>query len=162
MIQTDVRLVPAALAQKSVLGNLIQLYLYDMTEQMPFPVGPDGRFGYDFLERFWRFPYLIYSSDEIAGFALVVDECPLTGRQPCFFMAEFTALDLALALHPGNWHIGVPLANMPAQAFWGRTLAPHLPASRDLTFEGDAWRLHAFSTLGAQGHSLSGPSCSAT
>jgi predicted acetyltransferase len=130
-----------------------------MTESMPFPIGPDGRFEYDFLERFWRFPYLIHAGDEIAGFALVINECPLTGRKPCWFMAEFfvlkayrrqsvgqTALAAILQRHPGDWQIGVPKANVPAQAFWGRALAPHLFAQRDIVFEGDHWRLNAFRT----------------
>ena len=41
---------------KSAIANLIQLYLHDMTEFMPFPVGSDGRFEYGFLDRFWRHP----------------------------------------------------------------------------------------------------------
>lgn len=152
------RMAAATLDQKPLIANLLQLYLYDMTESMPFPVGSDGRFEYDFLERFWQHPYLIHSGDEIAGFALVIDQCPLTGRKPCFFMAEFfvlkayrkqglgrSALDAILAKHRGDWHIGVPHANKPAQAFWGRALAPRGPAISDIQFEGDDWRLHAFS-----------------
>lgn len=150
------RLVPATADQKPLIANLLQLYLYDMTESMPFPVGSDGRFEYDFLDRFWQSPYLILSGDEIAGFALVIDQCPLTGRSPCFFMAEYFvlkayrkqglgrfSLDSILANHPGNWHIGVPHANQPAQAFWGRALAPRHPIVSEITFEGNRWRLHA-------------------
>jgi len=150
-------IVPVPLHHKPLIANLIQLYLYDMTESLPFPVGSDGRFEYGFLDRFWRFPYLIYSGDEIAGFALVVDECPLTGLAPCFFMAEFfvlkayrrqglgrAALGAILLRHPGEWHIAVPLANIQALNFWGRGLAPYQPGTRDLTVEGDDWRLNAF------------------
>jgi predicted acetyltransferase len=124
---------------------------------MPFPVGADGRYAYDFLDRFWRFPYLIMSGDEIAGFALIIDECPLTGRSPCWFMAEFfvlkayrgrgtgrAAVQQALQTHPGQWHIAVPHANTAAQVFWGKTLAPQDPISRDLYFDGDDWVLHQF------------------
>lgn len=152
-----INLIPATPAQKPVIANLIQLYLHDMTEFMPFPVGTDGRYAYDFLDRFWRFPYLIMSNDEIAGFALVIDECPLTGRAPCWFMAEFfvlkahrgrglarAAIQQALKAHPGQWHIAVPHANRPAQAFWPKVLAPHNPSSRDIHFDGDDWRLHQF------------------
>jgi predicted acetyltransferase len=143
--------------QKATIANLIQLYLHDMTEFMPFPVGADGRYQYDFLDRFWQYPYLIMAGDEIAGFALVIDSCPLTGRTPCWFMAEFfvlkayrrsgvgrAALVAILDRHPGDWHIAVPLANEPAQAFWGRALAPSHPAVSEITFEGDDWRLRAF------------------
>lgn len=157
MRQPAIHIADASLDEKPVIANLIQLYLYDMTESMPFPVGVDGRFEYGFLDRFWRFPYLIYSGDELAGFALVIGECPLTGRQPCWFMAEFfvlkayrrggvgrAALAAIIDRHPGDWHIGVPLANQPAQAFWGRALSPHAPQVSRITFEGDDWQLNAF------------------
>ncbi|KFC71247.1 putative acetyltransferase [Devosia sp. LC5] len=155
----DISVIPATPDQKPVIANLIQLYLHDMTEFMPFPVEPDGRFAYDFLDRFWRFPYLVMAGNEIAGFALVIDECPLTGRQPCFFMAEFfilkayrgrgtgrAALATILAHHPGNWHIATPLANTTALAFWQKATAPLNPATSEIQFEGDTWRLSAFTT----------------
>jgi predicted acetyltransferase len=154
---TKTAIIPARDDQKALIANLIQLYLYDMTETMPFPVGPDGRFEYDFFDRFWRFPYLIHSGNDIAGFAFVTDECPLTGRKPCWFMAEFfvlkayrrrgvgqAAVTAILGRHPGDWHVAVPLANRPAQAFWGTALASHHPTTGDIVFEGDDWRLHAF------------------
>lgn len=157
MTRQATRIVSATEDQKPVIANLIQLYLYDMTESMPFPVGADGRFEYDFLDRFWRFPYLIYAGNEIAGFALVIDECPLTGRKPCWFMAEFfvlkacrrhgigrAALRAALALHPGDWHIAVPQANAPAKAFWTAALFEYAPRAREITFEGDSWWLQIF------------------
>lgn len=152
-----IQLTPARPDQKPVIANLIQLYLHDMTAFMPFPVGADGRYQYDFLDRFWRFPYIIMSNDEIAGFALIIDECPLTGRQPCWFMAEFfvlkayrgrgagqAAVNEALAVHPGQWHIAVPRANRAAQVFWPKVLAPQNPATRDILFDGDDWRLNEF------------------
>ena len=153
----SVHLVPAHPDQKPVISNLIQLYLHDMTEFMPFPVGDDGLYQYDFLDRFWRHPHFIMADNEIAGFALVVDECPLTGRTPCWFMAEFfvlkayrgrgtgqAAVQQALSAHPGQWHIAVPHANTSAQSFWTKTLASQDPTSRDIHFDGDDWRLHEF------------------
>lgn len=152
-----ISLIPARPDQKPVIANLIQLYLHDMTAFMPFPVGADGRYAYDFLDRFWRFPYLIMSGDEIAGFALVIDDCPLTGRAPCWFMAEFfvlkayrnsgtgrAAVEETLTAHPGQWHIATPHANRAAQTFWAKTLASREPESRNIHFDGDDWRLHAF------------------
>lgn len=156
----SITLRPATPDDKPVIANLIQLYLHDMTEFMPFPVGADGRYDYDFLNRFWRHPYFIMSGDEIAGFALVVDTCPLTGREPCWFMAEFfvlkayrrrgagrAALDLALATHQGHWHIAVPHANAAAQAFWPQALGARAAAPRDIHFDGDDWSLYAFEAL---------------
>jgi predicted acetyltransferase len=151
---------PAGTSDKPIIANLIQLYLHDMTEFMPFPVQPDGRFQYDFLDRFWRYPYFIMKGEEIAGFALIVDECPLTGRVPCWFMAEFfvlkahrgqgagrAAFDLARTAHPGQWHIAVPLANRAAQAFWPKAIGVNVPPPRTIHFDEDDWSLYAFHTL---------------
>ena len=148
---------PATSAQRPLIANLVQFYLYDMTEFMPFPVGVEGRFEYDFLDRFWRFPYVIYHGEEIAGFALVIDECPLTGRTPCLFMAEFfilkayrgrglgrDAVHAILDRHPGDWHLGVPTQNTGAMAFWQKASMAVAPNQRDLVFEGDTWQLNAF------------------
>lgn len=154
---TSVAISPATDDKKPLIANLVQLYLYDMTESMPYPVGPDGRFAYDFFNRFWRFPYLIHVDQEIAGFAFVIDECPLTGRKPCWFMAEFFVLRayrrrgvgqgvLAAMLqrHPGEWHIGVPQANRPARQFWSKALTACEPRVSDMAFDGDDWRLNEF------------------
>jgi predicted acetyltransferase len=162
MSQPTTRLVPARPDQRPLIANLIQLYLYDMTESMAFPIGPDGRFEYGFLDRFWRFPYLIYADGEIAGFALVIDECPLTGRMGCFFMAEFfvlkayrgrdvgrTAFKASLGKHPGPWHIATPEANRPAKAFWSKCLTPLDPRTSSIVFEGDNWLLNAFEAAAA-------------
>ncbi|ODT47324.1 GNAT family N-acetyltransferase [Devosia sp. 63-57] len=155
----SIALRPATIDEKPVIANLIQLYLHDMTEFMPFPVGADGRYEYGFLDRFWQHPYFIMLGEEIAGFALVIEECPLTGRSPCNFMAEFfvlkayrrqgagkAALDLALAAHIGDWHIAVPHANKAAQTFWRQALVSRRPKSRDIHFDDDDWRLYAFET----------------
>jgi len=155
----SVSIRPATAADKPIIASLLQLYLYDMTEFMPFTIGVDGRFEYGFLDRFWRHPYLILSASEIAGFALIVDECPLTGRSPCWFMAKFfvlrayrkrgigkAVLDMVLIAHPGPWHIAVPLANRAAQAFWGRALAARSAPPRDLHFDDDDWSLYEFTS----------------
>jgi predicted acetyltransferase len=162
MTQPVTRLVPATPDQRPLIANLVQLYLYDMTESMPFPIGLDGRFEYGFLDRFWRFPYLIHAGAEIAGFALVVDECPLTSRKGCFFMAEFFVLKAyrgrgvgrgafkaALKEHPGPWHIATPEANQSALVFWSKCLAPLDPTTTSIFFEGENWLLNAFNAPAA-------------
>ena len=144
-------------AHKPTIANLIQLYLYDMTDEGPFPVGTDGRFAYDFLDRFWQHPYLLHCDGELAGFALVIEQCPITGLDPCLFMAEFfilrayrrhglgtAAASGILQLHPGRWHVGVIEHNARAAAFWRHCLAGHDTVSIQRHFDGDYWLIREF------------------
>lgn len=154
-VKTTVSLRPAEPHEKSVVANLIQLYLYDITDALPFPIGHDGRFDYGLLEQFWQHPYLIFRGEELAGFALVIDGCPVTGRDDCRFMAEFFVLrayrrqgagSRAFAevqrRHPGAWHLGVIERNRRAAEFWARNL-PDCEVVRH-HFDGEDWLIRAF------------------
>jgi predicted acetyltransferase len=88
MSQFKVR--PATDADKPIIERMIQLYLHDMTEFNPFPIGRDGLYEYDYLDRFWQRPFVLYNDGELAGFALVIEDCPVTGAKPCWFMAELS------------------------------------------------------------------------
>ncbi|WP_421725854.1 GNAT family N-acetyltransferase [Bauldia sp.] len=156
---TDWSIVEAGDGLKPIFVNLIQLYLYDLAAELDFPIGSDGRYPYDYLERFWQHPYLIEEDGVIVGFALVVDDCPLTGRSPCKFLAEFFILkayrrrgagrwffDAIRARHPGPWHVGVIRRNKAAMTFWRKCLdeEPSLVRSNH-RFEGEDWLVYAFS-----------------
>lgn len=154
-----VSIVGAAVDDKPVVANLLQLYLYDMTADLPFPVGRDGRFEYDYLDRFWQHPYLIFRDDELAGFALVIDTCPVTSAAPCFFMAEFfvlkayrgqgvgkAAFEDIVRRHYGPWHIGVIDRNEGANAFWSRALAARGATTFSHRFDGETWLIYEFSS----------------
>ena len=155
---TEVRTVRATAAQKPVIARLVQLNLYDMTGDMPFPVGEDGLFQYDFLDRFWQHPYLIYVGEELAGFALVIDECPITGTTPCWFMAEFfvlkgyrrrgvggAAFAQIAGSHAGPWHVATIERNRGATAFWNKVLSSRVTqlATRH-HFDEEDWIVQAF------------------
>lgn len=150
---------PATPADRPLLERLLEFYLYDMAELYRFPIGPDARYAYDRLDQFWQHPYLLTVGEDLAGLALVIDSCPLTGRTPCWFMAEFfvmrayrrTGLGQAaarelIAAHPGAWHVGVIERNAAALAFWTRTLAMDAPSVSQLTHDDEAWQLHALTS----------------
>lgn len=159
MENSIVSIVSATADDKRVVANLVQLYLYDMTADLPFPVGRDGKFEYEYLDRFWQHPYLIFADDELAGFALVIDTCPVTSAAPCFFMAEFFVLKayrgrgIGIAVfedivrrHSGPWHIGVIDRNESANAFWSRVMAGHDTTTFSHRFDGENWLVYEFSS----------------
>lgn len=148
---------PATDADRPTIERLIQLYLYDMASEHPWPLEPDGRYAYDFLERFWQHPYMLLSDGELAGFALVIQGCPITGRDDCWFMAEFfvlrpyrrqglggAAARELITRHPGAWHVAALHSNEPALAFWAKSLFDYQPALNAVALDGDEWRVHAF------------------
>ncbi len=144
-------------SERPTIERLIQLYLYDMASEHPWPLEPDGRYAYDFLDRFWQHPYLLYADGDLAGFALVIRGCPITGRADCWFMAEFFVLRSyrrrglgaeaarqAFGRHPGPWHVAVLQSNQPALAFWSRVLSVYHPIVTPTPFDGDDWLVHEF------------------
>ncbi len=146
-------------AERPLIERLLELYLYDMSEVHSFAIGPDGLYHYERLDEFWQHPYLVFEGDSIAGLALVIEHCPITGRNPCFFMAEFfvlrahrrkgVATEAAVRLftqHKGLWHVGVTDANSAAAAFWRKLLMPRNPTMRSVNHEGYSWSLYELQT----------------
>jgi predicted acetyltransferase len=157
---STVSIVKAGREDKPVVANLVQLYLYDMTNDLPFPIGRDGRFEYDFLDRFWQHPYLVFEGEELAGFALVINGSPVTNTPHCWFMAEFFVLkayrnrgvgravvERILRLHAGKWQIGVIERNKDANAFWARSLEPYRPTQSTHQFDGENWLIREFKAI---------------
>ena len=74
-----VSLIPVPESQRQIITNLIQLYKYDFSEfaEIGSPygeVGPDGRFTYEGLDRYWRedgwFALTVEADSRFAGFVL--------------------------------------------------------------------------------------------
>ena len=93
----------------------------------------------------------------MAGFALVIEECPVTARRACFFMAEFFVLkayrrrgvgrraaDTIISSHPGLWHIGVIEKNAGAFRFWAAQDLCRAAAQTHHHFDGEDWLVYEF------------------
>lgn len=146
---TDLKIevTAASLEQEPVLANLLELYLHDFSDFHDLEIGPDGRFGNQYLDLYWtdprRFPFLIYVNLKLAGFVLVQSISQSDAAKwdvaEFFVMRGFrrratgtrAALDV-FARFPGPWQVRVMQSNAPACAFWSR--AVH-------AFAGDAVRL---------------------
>ncbi len=159
-----VTVVPATGQDRPVIANLLQLMLYDLSPLHGEWIGREGRYDYAWLQDYWisddRHPYLILRRDQLAGFALVMAHSPLSGRTPCWFMAEFfilkaqrrqghgqAALRQLLAMHRGRWEIAVFDHNRDALAFWSDALAalePDALQSEPRTHDDQQWTVHGF------------------
>ena len=132
----DVTLEVATNSASSLLSNLLELYMHDLSEIFPIKVGVDGRFGYDKLSRYWsepdtHFAYFIRSKADVAGFALVTRGSPATDDPADLDMTEFFVLRsyrrggvgrraafLLWDRLPGRWVVRVSEMNPAALVFW--------------------------------------------
>jgi predicted acetyltransferase len=135
----DVEVLPAEAEQEPVLANLLELYAHDFSELLDLRLGPDGRFGYPGLSRYWteegRVPFLVTVEGEPAGFVLVrrgsrVREAPGVWDVAEFFIARRhrkRGIGAAVAHEvwrrfPGAWEVRVLDDNAPARAFWAAAI----------------------------------------
>jgi predicted acetyltransferase len=143
MASTELTRIHAAdQAEQVVLGNLLELYIHDMSESFPFvQLGADGRFGYPDLAGYWtqpaqRFAFLIKEDGKVAGFALVTVGSPAAKEPDVYDIAELFVLRgyrrsgvgrrAALRLWqqlPGEWTVRSSESNPGALAFWRDVVA---------------------------------------
>lgn len=136
----------ATVDDKPTVGNLLQLYLHDMSAFVATAIGPDGRFAYPYLDRYWseqgeaegRVPFIFTVNGELAGIALKNSHSRLGHPPPVSNVAEFFVLRqwrgqgigkaAAFALFEqfaGRWEVAQLRANEPAHRFWRRVIAAY-------------------------------------
>ncbi|WP_232214189.1 GNAT family N-acetyltransferase [Bacillus sp. SG-1] len=132
------KLTEAALAEKEVIKNLMQYYFYDFSEFIDTAVMTKGKFGeYPYLDNYWeepaRYPFLLTSEGEYAGFVLVryIEE----GDTYYYSIAEFFIMkkfrrkglgrEAAFKIFDrfkGCWEVSQIKRNGPANIFWRKTI----------------------------------------
>jgi predicted acetyltransferase len=157
---------PATPDEATLLGNLLELYLHDMSEVFPVDLGPDGRFGYENLSRYWQepdsFPFLIRSGGEVLGFALVTRGSPATDDRDDLDVAEFFVLRrfrrsgvgrrAAFALWDrlaGRWVVRAAERNHGARRFWRAIIQDYTRGrfeERTMPGSPNAWSVFTFAS----------------
>jgi predicted acetyltransferase len=134
-----ISMVPATEADRPVLANLIQFYLYDFTGFKAWDVQDDGRFRDYGLDGCWttdaRHPFLIRADENLAGFAIVDGRSHGSGERGTWDVADFFVLrryrtrgvgeraaHVVFDRFRGRWEIRVMAANLGAQAFWRKVI----------------------------------------
>lgn len=139
----DFELVRASAVDAAVIQNLLQLYTHDFSEHwagtLKGELGPDGRFPAYPLDAYWQRAgwraFLIKVHDAPAGFALLTDEArssqPVAHTFAEFFVVRKhrrqglgrLAARRLICSGIGQWEVAVARKNLPALAFWRRTIA---------------------------------------
>lgn len=129
-----ITVLPATYMQKTLLRNLSELYLHDLSEFDSKDVNEHDLYNYPYIDHYWtnpqRQPFIIWADDKPAGFALVSDITQANGSV-VHSMAEFFILhkyrrrgvgrhaaQILFARLPGMWQVAQIKENLPAQAFW--------------------------------------------
>lgn len=156
----------AAASEMTVIGNLLQLYLYEFSATENTEVEHDGRYKWDGLEDYWAdqdlHPFLFRVDDQLAGFALV-QRFSVISKQPIvwdiedfFVMAKYRRLGVGryaakqlFEAFQGKWEIRVINGNERALHFWKATISGQfeketIPSSIDI--DGRFFDLFEFET----------------
>lgn len=131
-----IEFVPVAHAEKGVLRELLNLYLYDLSDLVGADPNEHGRFEYQYLDHYWTEPdrhaFLLRRDAAIAGFVMVNAH---TASGAAHGIAEFfvlhrhrragvgrAAATSAFVRFPGSWEVVTDRENARAAAFWRRTI----------------------------------------
>ena len=162
----EVALAAAAPSDATLLSNLLELYIHDLSAAFPdVQLGPDGRFGYRRLPLYWsepdsHFAFLIRCDDRVAGFALVTRGSPVVDDPATLDVAEFFVLRgyrrsgvgrraaiLLWRMFPGRWTVRVSEGNRGALLFWTEVVTEFTNGAAVETVRPgrpSAWRVFSF------------------
>lgn len=129
----DIRL-ESAIESQSVVENLFQYYVYEMSRFVGISANTNGIFEFNNgdLNQYWHrddhYPYLIRSEEELVGFVLLRKYPPNSQVYDVgqfFVLRRYSGLGFgqqslqqAARMHPGNWLVRVMLENKKALGFW--------------------------------------------
>jgi predicted acetyltransferase len=136
----DIQIVPVELDQKSILRQLLELYLYDFSEYDDAELDEHGRYGYEYLDHYWieegRHPFFIRvaadgGGGKLAGFVLVNSHSFVLEDPEAKSIAEFFVMrkyrrrgigqyvaTQVFDRFPGKWEVDQHEGNRPSYLFW--------------------------------------------
>jgi predicted acetyltransferase len=153
----------------AVLSNLLELYLHDLSAAFGLELRADGRFGYEYLSRYWsepgrRSPFLIRRGGRVVGFALIMRDSPACSNPEDFEVTEFFVLrrhrrsgvarQAAFILwnrFVAHWMVRVSEGNEDGLRFWGKVIPEYTGGlQKEATRPGrpSAWRVYTFDSRG--------------
>jgi predicted acetyltransferase len=122
---------------RPVLSRMLELYQYDLSEVWPQVLNAHGEYGFA-VDRYLRNPrlsaYFFLVDSDYAGFGLVDPDVTFPENE--YWMGQFFVMKRYRRMgvggagarflfdqFRGRWEVGQMPLNLPAQAFWRRTIA---------------------------------------
>ncbi len=137
----DIKVEKIENKDKSVLSNLFQLYLHDITASLSMDVNEHGLFEYNEIDYYFNndskhFAYFIKVNGNLAGFVLIDDNfMVLTKENNNFDFSEMFVLNAykgkgignvvankVFDMHKGTWEVKPVPRSEGAKRFWERTI----------------------------------------
>lgn len=137
------KLVEAKPEDKTLLWNIHQKYLYEMTHFYDNAMDAEGNYHYGYFDAYFTEPerkaLFLFWDGTLAGFAMI-NPYSYLGKTPDHTLAEFTifpkyrrqhiaseAADLIFRQHKGSWEVKYNEANIPAKKLWNQVTAQYHP-----------------------------------
>ncbi|MEM7099528.1 MAG: hypothetical protein AAF541_14785 [Pseudomonadota bacterium] len=146
-------------SEESLLTNLLNHYVYDMSEWFKFDPDPNGFFSYDLpcLDSEIQHVYIARYKNSPAGLAIVNQDEAHLDMKEFFILRRYRGGDTAqqffeliLQQHPGHWQVRVFAQNKPAVPFWKRAITNLTHADyteSQLLIDGQPWIHYHFDYL---------------
>jgi predicted acetyltransferase len=138
-MQPNISFRKAEWHDRPVLSRMLELYQYDLSEVWPQTLDSHGEYGFA-VDRYLRNPrlsaYFFLVDASYAGFGLVDPDVTFPENEywmgQFFVMKRYRRIGLGTAgarfifsQFRGRWEVGQMPLNLPAQAFWRRTIADY-------------------------------------
>ncbi|MBQ6645817.1 MAG: GNAT family N-acetyltransferase [Clostridia bacterium] len=145
----EIRLVPVRLRDRTLLWNLFQKFLYEMTNFYDNEFDEEGNLHYGHFDSYFegkpdRRALFLYENETMVGFAML-NRFSHIGAELDWALAEFTVFPrfrrhhLALQAtrklfkeYPGRWEIKYNEKNQAAKALWNKVTADNNPQTTRL------------------------------
>ena len=136
---TDLKVIPATLADYPTIQNMARFYVYDMSRYCGFisnnwACPEDGMYEcYDLKKNFEeanRKAFLVKIKNELAGFVILLKDRNVWQVNEFFILAKFQGKGIGeqvahqiWKMHSGNWQLHVIPENTKGLAFWRKVVS---------------------------------------
>ena len=142
----NIEIIEAGFNDKSLIRNMMQLYLYDFSEMDGSDLNEHGLYDYKYIDYYWvekeRFPFIIRVDGRLAGFVLVNDHVHSTKAKHSiaefFIMRKYRRRGVGKSVafqildrFPSCWEVCQTRNNVAAQTFWHSTIGKYTAGDFD-------------------------------